>query len=83
MAYSGVGFGTLGAGQSGRWWISYGGGDHGAQSIHANPLNPGACLEVNNQTKCRNNDGSITYWVTITNISGFATNFNLEGGGYA
>jgi hypothetical protein len=83
MAYNGVGFGTIGPGGVQQWFISYGGSDHGAQSIHANPLNPGATLQVNNQRKTRNNDGSVTYWVTITNVSGLTTNFNLEGGGYA
>jgi hypothetical protein len=85
MSYSGVGFGTIapGAQNAQNWNISYGGSDHGAQAIHANPLNPGATLQVNNQRKTRNNDGSVTYWVTITNVGGFTTNFNLEGGGYA
>jgi hypothetical protein len=47
----------------------------------ANPLNPGGCLQVNDQNKCRNNDGSITYWVTIKNIGSVTTNLNISGGG--
>jgi hypothetical protein len=47
----------------------------------ANPLNPGGILQVNNQTKERNNDGTVTYWVTVRNIGNVTTNFTLQGGG--
>lgn len=47
----------------------------------AHPLNPGGSLQVNDQTKERRNDGTITYWVTIKNIGGVTTNFSLSGGG--
>jgi hypothetical protein len=82
MSFNNVGFGTIGPGQTQRWFVSFGGADHGAQSIHANPLNPGGSLDVNDQNKTRNNDGTITYWVTIKNVGGVVTNFNLQGGGY-
>ncbi|MEP7010144.1 MAG: hypothetical protein ABJC13_07460 [Acidobacteriota bacterium] len=81
MAFNNVGFGTIAPGTSQRWFYSFGGTDHGAQYCMANPLNPGACLQVNDQTKCKNSDGTITYWVTIRNIGSFTTNFNIQGGG--
>jgi len=82
MAFNNVGFGTIASGQTQRWWYKYGGsGDRGAQYCMAHPLNPGGSLQVNNQTKARNNDGTITYWVTIRNIGSLATNFSLSGGG--
>ena len=82
MAFNNVGFFTQGPGAVGRFNISFGGADHGAQSIHAHPLNPGGSLQVDNQTKTKNNDGSFTYWVTIRNIGSVTTNFSLQGGGY-
>jgi hypothetical protein len=82
MAFNNLGFGTIGAGQTQRWWYRLSGGaDMGAQYCMAHPLNPGGSLQVNDQTKQRNNDGSITYWVTIRNIGSLATNFTLQGGG--
>jgi hypothetical protein len=75
------GFGTIIPGESQRWWYSFGGQDQGPQLATGHPLNPGGTLQVNDQTKARNSDGSITYWVTVRNIGGFTTNFNLQGGG--
>jgi len=82
MAFNNVGFGTILPGHSQRWWYKYGGsGDKGAQFCMAHPLNPGGVLRVTEQTKARNNDGTITYWVTIKNIGSLTTNFSLSGGG--
>jgi hypothetical protein len=82
MAFNGVGFGTLGPGSTTTWWYKYGGsGDKGAQYAMAHPLNPGGSLRVTNQTKKRENNGTITYFVTIRNIGSVTTNFNLSGGG--
>jgi hypothetical protein len=83
MAFNNVGLFTLAPGARGRYSISFGGADHGAQSIHGHPLNPGGSLNVNDQNKIMNNDGTFTYWVTIQNVGGLTTNFNLQGGGYA
>ena len=80
-AFNGLGFGTIAPGASQRWWISHGGGDCGAQFNMANPLNPGGSLDVNSENKTHNFDGTITYWVTVTNVGGFITNFNWSGGG--
>jgi hypothetical protein len=75
------GFGTLAPGQVTRWGFSWGGADRGAQFAMGNPLNPGGSLEVSGFTKRKNNDGGITYFVTIRNIGSVTTNFNLQGGG--
>ena len=81
MAFNNLGFGTIGPGQTQRWFYRFGGADHGAQYCMAHPLNPGGSLQVNDQTKERRNDGTITYWVTIRSIGGVTTNFSLSGGG--
>ncbi|MGJ8664129.1 MAG: hypothetical protein ACSHWU_10770 [Marinicella sp.] len=81
MAFNNVGFGTLAPGATQRWWYSFGGSDKGAQYCMAHPLNPGGDLRVTNQTKKRNNNGTITYWVTIRNLGSVTTNFSLSGGG--
>ncbi|MGF6806751.1 hypothetical protein OKW30_001877 [Paraburkholderia sp. Clong3] len=80
--FNNVGSAFLAPGASGRYWVSFGGGDHGAQSIAAQVENPGACIQASNQAKCRNTDGTITYFVTFQNISGVATNFAFQGGGF-
>jgi hypothetical protein len=82
VAFNNVGFFTQTPGAVGRYWVSFGGADHGAQSIHAHPLNPGGSLQVDDETKVMNNNGSFTYWVTIKNIGSLTTNFSLQGGGY-
>lgn len=81
MAFNNVGFGTLAPGQTARWWYSFGGADRGAQMAEGHPLNPGGSLLAYDQTKVRDNSGTITYWVTIRNIGSVTTNFSLQGGG--
>ena len=80
MAWTGL-FGTIAPGQSQRWWYSFGGEDRGAQLALPHPLNPGATLQANDQTKARNTDGTIAYFVTVRNIGSSTTNFNWQGGG--
>ncbi len=80
MAFT-TGFGTITPGTSQRWFYSFGGADRGAQYVMANPLNPGGLLLTDDQSKARNNDGTVTYFVTVRNIGGLTTNFNLQGGG--
>src|SRR5262249_34696092 len=82
MAFNNLGSYYLAAGAVGRYWVSFGGADHGAQFIGGQVQNPGGSLQMSNQTKCKNADGSITYWVTIQNIGNVGTNFALQGGGY-
>jgi hypothetical protein len=79
MAFHNVGSFFLAAGAVGRYWVSFGGADHGAQFIGGQVQNPGGCLQMSDQTKRMNADGSITYWVTIQNIGSVGTNFALQG----
>lgn len=80
MAFT-IGFATLAPGFQHNWWYSFGGGDHGAQYAMANPLNPGGTLLTFDQKKGRNNDGSVTYYVSVRNVGAVATNYNIQGGG--
>ena len=81
MAFSNVGNYSLAPGQTGRYYISFAGADKGPQLIVAHPLNPGGSLQVDDQTKTHNTDGTIFYWLTVKNIGTYATNFSLQGGG--
>ena len=72
---------NLGPGQAWRYWVRFNGGsDEGAIFIEAHPWNPGGSLQVDDETITKNNDGTITYVVTVKNIGAFATNFGLSGG---
>jgi hypothetical protein len=82
MAFNNVGNYYLAAGATGRYWVSFGGADHGAQAIGGHPENPGGSLQATDQTKTQNVGGTFTYWVTIQNIGSVPTNFSLQGGGY-
>ena len=77
-----IGFGTIGAGQWQRWWYRINNGaDLGPRYAMANPFNPGGELESHHQTKKKEGDGTITYWVWVRNIGSVTTNFNLQVGG--
>jgi hypothetical protein len=82
MAFNNFGFGTLASGETARWWYRFtDGADFGAQYCMVHPLNPGGSIVVNDQTKRRENDGTITYVVSMRNEAGVPTNFSLSGGG--
>ncbi len=83
MAFNNVGLFTLAPGQTGRYFVTFGGADRGAQSIHAHPLNPEGSLQVNDQTKVLNPNGTFNYWVTVKNIGVSVASFNLQGGGFS
>jgi hypothetical protein len=81
-----TGFGTIAPGQVQYWWYRHfqggvDGVDLGPQYAMANPLNPGGFLRVYHQSKKKEDNGSITYWVTVENVGSVTTNFNLQGGG--
>jgi hypothetical protein len=60
-----------------------GGADQGAQINLANPEDNGVTLMSDDQTKQRNLDGTVAYYVTITSLSGSnPTDFTLQGGGF-
>jgi hypothetical protein len=75
-----VGFVTVNAGQQWGQWFSWGSDQH-AQYIAPNPLSPGGFLRIDNQSKKINDDGSVVYYLTFTNIGSVATNVNFQGGG--
>lgn len=83
MAFSNVGgLTSLAEGQSVVWNYSYG-GDHGVQIASADIKTPnfGAVLLATNQEKRILNDGTTTYFVTITNLGPGPVFHNLQGGG--
>jgi hypothetical protein len=90
MGFNTSTWGTIGGGQTlttGIIWSPWnaaqtGGADQGAQINEANPENVGVTLQSENQTKGRNLDGTVVYWVTVTNVSGNPTDFTLQGGGF-
>jgi hypothetical protein len=75
------GFGTIAPNDEQHWWYSFGGSDRGAQYTMANPLNPGGTLRTFNQAKGKNNDGTVTYYVSVRNVGAVTTNYNIQGGG--
>ncbi len=83
MAFSNVGgLTSLAEGQSAFWNYSYG-GDHGVQFAAADIKTPnfGAVLLASDQEKRILNDGTTTYFVTITNLGPGVVFHNLQGGG--
>lgn len=78
MAWT-AGQGTLAPGATTRWFFSWGGDQH-VQVPRANPLNPNAELISFDFSKLLENN-AMKYGVSIRNVGGFATNFNLQGGG--
>ena len=85
MAFNGVGFFTIAAGQSFRLdgWQWPGGADRGAQYFSAHPLNPNGKLVMSEQNKLLGGDGRFSYGFRVRNEGPFAVNFNVQGGGFA
>ncbi len=75
-----IGFANVNPGQQWTQWFSWG-SDPGPLYIIPNPLNPGGFLRIDNEYKKLNNDGSVQYFITFTNIGTVATNVNFQGGG--
>lgn len=81
MAFSNVGPVTsIAPGQTLRWWYSYG-GDRGFQHAGGDVKTPGAELIADDQSKKNENNGSVTYFVSIRNAGVFPALHNLQGGG--
>jgi hypothetical protein len=81
MSFSNLGPVTsISPGQSLRWWYSFG-GDHGFQHAGANVKTPGSELVASDQSKKIENNGSVTYFVSIKNAGKFPALHNLQGGG--
>ncbi len=83
MAFNNVGPQTnLAAGQAFNWFYSFS-GDPGTQMATADIKipNSGAVHLADNQRKRKNNNGSTTYFVRITNQGPGSCFHNLQGGG--
>lgn len=66
------------------WWWYTRGGDFGAQHACADIKTPnsGAVHLADMQRKRKENDGSVTYFVRITNQGPGSAWHNLQGGGF-
>jgi len=85
MAFNNVGtLVNLNPGQPAFWSYSYG-GDHGTQMATADVKIPslGGVHLAFDQKKRKVNDGTTTYFVTITNQGPGSCFHNLQGGGMA
>jgi len=72
--------GSMNAGETQYWWYTFG-SDQGVQLALANPFGYNAQLISSNYGKQRNSDGSVTYYVTVTNNGPEPVTFDLQGGG--
>jgi len=73
---------SIAPGQTHRWWYSYG-GNLGFQHAGADVKTPGAELMAFEQSKKIENNGSVTYFVSIRNLGSLPALYNLQGGGAA
>lgn len=86
MAFNNVGFFTIAPGASFRldgWSWAGGNGDRGAQYVSAHPLNPNGKLVMSEQNKVLGTNGRFSYGFRVRNEGPFATNFSVQGGGFA
>ena len=84
MAFDNVFLGVIAGGQTIRWGYRYSeGANRAAQYAMAHPVAPGHELQVNDQSKRIENDGSVTYLVTVRNPDTLSVAYFLEGGGLA
>jgi hypothetical protein len=85
MAFNSVGFFTISSGASFELdgWCFGNCSDQGAQYFSANPLNPDAELISFDQSKTLLEGGGVSYGFSVRNDGPFATNFNVQGGGYS
>jgi hypothetical protein len=84
MAFNNMGpIRLLNAGQSTYWQYWWSGQDKGTQLATADVKspNPGSWHIATNEGKRKDNDGSATYEVTITNVGPGSAYHNLQGGG--
>lgn len=81
MAFNNVGpLTTIAPGATHRWWYTFG-GDRGFQHAGGDLKTPGGDLIAFDQSKKMENNGSITYFVSIRNIGSVPALYNLQGGG--
>jgi hypothetical protein len=72
------GLNTLNSGQSQRWWLwwpEY----PGVELIGVQAVTAGAEIQITAPGVEINNDGSATYFVTVTNVGPFAAQYHFRG----
>jgi hypothetical protein len=77
MAWT-YGTNTLNPGQSQRWWLWWA-GYPGFEIIGVRCITPGAEIQVTTPGVQMNGDGSTTYFVTVSNVSATAVQYNFRG----
>ncbi len=84
MAFNGIGYYSIAAGQSYRFdgWSWPDGADHGAQYFSAHPLEPNGKLVITEQNKMRGSDGRTYYGFRVTNEGPNDVHFSVQGGGF-
>jgi hypothetical protein len=84
MAFNGIGFYSISAGQSFRFdgWSWPDGGDRGAQYFSAHPLDPNGKLVMSEQNKVQGSDGRTYYGFRVTNEGPNDVHFSVQGGGF-
>ena len=80
MAWTIPNAGTLAHGQA-IGWAYWWGRDMGLQIAGGSPKNPNASIVAYDQTKATDNNGNISYGVTLKNVGALATVYDLQGGG--
>jgi hypothetical protein len=69
---------TLNAGQTQRWWLSWG-GYPGLEIVEAQPSTPGCEIDFTASGVQVNADGSSVYFITVTNVGNKAAQFHFRG----
>jgi hypothetical protein len=78
-----IGNGTIDAGTSQDWWITFGGnGDAGPQLIQAEPLDASGELATTQIAESLDSNGFLTYYATVTNNGSSTAQFQWRGGGF-
>lgn len=69
---------TIGAGQTQRWWLSWG-GYPGLEWLGVQPVTPGVELDWDTPGMQKNPDGSTLYWITVRNNNVVPVTFHFRG----
>jgi hypothetical protein len=69
---------TIGAGQTQRWWLSWN-TYPGFEVIGVQPTTPSAELDWDTPGMQTNANGSVQYWVTVSNKSAVPVTFHFRG----
>lgn len=70
---------TLSPGQTQRWWFVWGPGDPGQQVIGVHPITPGSEIQYTTPGVQLNDDCSLTYLITVSNVGPSVASFFFRG----